>query len=350
MQIPDTAFTHGGKFHADDVFSAALLKICNPNIAIQRGFAGPQGFAGLVFDIGDGPFDHHAKNSPVRENGVPYAAFGLLWRELGPQLIGPVDAGRFDESFVQPLDLDDNTGCGNQLANIIAAYNPRWDGADRPDDCFAQAVALAQDMLAHKLEAIRSVQRAAAEVNEALGRMKRRIVRLSRFAPWKQQLIPSKARFVVYPSQRGGWAAQAVPASFGSPALKVPFPAHWAGASEQELPGLSGIETLRFCHAGRFLVTAGTEEDAVAACEAAMELNGEWIGCTCWSAATAACTQAGRTIWPGALPPTKAGAARSIPGDARPCVWYMRSSVRTKAPLCGGKPLSRHCRGRASWS
>ena len=36
--------------------------------------------------------------------------------------------------------------------------------------------------------------------------------------------------------------------------------------------------------------------------------------------------------------------------DARPCVWYMRSSVRTKAPLCGGKPLSRHCRGRASWS
>ena len=241
MQIPDTAFTHGGKFHADDVFSAALLKICNPNIAIQRGFAVPQGFAGLVFDIGDGPFDHHAKNSPVRENGVPYAAFGLLWR---------------------------------QLANIIAAYNPRWDGEDRPDDCFAQAVALAQDMLAHKLEAIRSVQRAAAEVNEALGRMKRRIVRLSRFAPWKQQLIPSKARFVVYPSQRGGWAAQAVPASFGSPALKVPFPAHWAGASEQELPGLSGIETLRFCHAGRFLVTAGTEEDAVAACEAAMELNG----------------------------------------------------------------------------
>lgn len=125
-----------------------FLKICNPNIAIQRGFAVPQGFAGLVFDIGDGPFDHHAKNSPVRENGVPYAAFGLLWRELGPQLVGPWTPGRFDESFVQPLDLDDNTGCGNQLANIIAAYNPRWDGEDRPDDCFAQAVALAQDMLA----------------------------------------------------------------------------------------------------------------------------------------------------------------------------------------------------------
>lgn len=214
-----------------------FLKICNPNIAIQRGFAVPQGFAGLVFDIGDGPFDHHAKNSPVRENGVPYAAFGLLWRELGPQLVGPWTPGRFDESFVQPLDLDDNTGCGNQLANIIAAYNPRWDGEDRPDDCFAQAVALAQDMLAHKLEAIRSVQRAAAEVNEALGRMKRRIVRLSRFAPWKQQLIPSKARFVVYPSQRGGWA--------GAGCARVLWLARAEGAVPRALGGCVGAGAAR---------------------------------------------------------------------------------------------------------
>lgn len=271
MQIPDTAFTHGGSFHADDVFSAALLRLCRPEIKILRGFVVPPDFDGLVFDIGGGRFDHHAKNSPVRPNGVPYAAFGLLWRELGAELIGPADARRFDESFVQPLDEDDNTGRGNQLANVIAAYNPRWDGDEQPDDCFAAAVALATDILSHKLETIRSVQRAADEVNEALGKMKRRIVRLSRFAPWKQQLIPSKARFVVYPSPRGGWAAQAVPASFGSPALKTPFPAHWAGAPEADLPGLSGIGTLRFCHAGRFLVTAGTEEDAVAACEAACE-------------------------------------------------------------------------------
>lgn len=273
MQIPQTAFTHGGSFHADDVFSAALLKLCRPDIQITRGFTVPPDFDGLVFDIGGGRFDHHMKNGPVRPNGVPYAAFGLLWRELGAGLIGAADAKRFDESFVQPLDEDDNTGRGNQLATVIAAYNPRWDDDEQPDDCFAAAVALAEDMLAHKFETIRSVQRAADEVNAALAGMKRRIVRLSRFAPWKQQLIPSKARFVVYPSPRGGWAAQAVPASFGSPALKTPFPQHWAGAPEQDLPGLSGIETLRFCHAGRFLITAGTEEDAIAACEAAMEQN-----------------------------------------------------------------------------
>lgn len=271
MQIPDKAFTHGGKFHADDVFGAALLRICNPHVRILRGFTVPEGFEGLVFDVGDGPFDHHAKGSPVRDNGVPYAAFGLLWRELGVGLVGEADARRFDESFVQPLDLDDNTGCGNQLAGLIMAYNPLWDRAERPDDCFEQAVRVAQDLLQHKLDTILAVQRAASEVRAALGRAKNGIVCLAQFAPWKQQLIPSRAKFVVYPSQRGGWCAQGVPAAFGSPALRVPFPREWAGADARDLPAISGIETLHFCHAGRFLITAGTRQDALAACEAAME-------------------------------------------------------------------------------
>ena len=31
-QLPNEAVTHNGRFHADDVFSAALLKILNPEI------------------------------------------------------------------------------------------------------------------------------------------------------------------------------------------------------------------------------------------------------------------------------------------------------------------------------
>ncbi len=82
------AFTHGGKFHADDVFSAALLLYLNPEIVITRGNRVPENFAGIVFDIGRGRYDHHQKDSRVRENGVPYAAFGLLWEELGEQASG----------------------------------------------------------------------------------------------------------------------------------------------------------------------------------------------------------------------------------------------------------------------
>lgn len=275
LQVPDKAFTHAGRFHADDVFSTALLQIVNPNMTVRRGFRVPEHFSGLVYDIGDGPFDHHAKGSPVRENGTPYAAFGLLWRELGAQLVGEEQAARVDQHFIQPLDADDNTGCGNQIAQLIGAYNPAWDSEEDPEDCFAKAVAVAKDLLWHKIESLRSIARAADEVNAALAKIKGGIVRLARYAPWKQQLIPAKqALFVVYPSQRGGWCAQGVPSSFGSPALKAPFPAHWAGLDEDALQAASGIDGLRFCHAGRFLVTAGTEEQAVEACRAALEADG----------------------------------------------------------------------------
>ena len=76
--IPESAITHAGKFHADDVFCAALLTYLNPNIQIKRVFELPEEYEGIAFDIGNGLYDHHQKNSRVRENGIPYAAFGLL--------------------------------------------------------------------------------------------------------------------------------------------------------------------------------------------------------------------------------------------------------------------------------
>src|SRR5574344_1144389 len=107
------AFTHAGKFHADDVFASALLRKINPDINITRGNSVPDGFEGLVFDIGRGEFDHHQNDSRVRENGIPYAAFGLLWEQIGDVLLGEDEALIFDRKFVQPLDENDNTGCKN---------------------------------------------------------------------------------------------------------------------------------------------------------------------------------------------------------------------------------------------
>ena len=57
-------------------------------MVIARGNRVPEDFDGIVFDIGRGRYDHHQKDSRVRENGVPYAAFGLLWEELGEAILG----------------------------------------------------------------------------------------------------------------------------------------------------------------------------------------------------------------------------------------------------------------------
>ena len=147
-----SAFTHGGKFHADDVFSAALLFYLNPEIQIGRGNQVPENYEGIVFDIGRGAYDHHQKESRVRENGVPYAAFGLLWEALGAEILGEDLAAQFDESFVQPLDQNDNTGEKNELATLIGNFNPTWDATGGTDEAFFQAVSVAGMILENKFQ------------------------------------------------------------------------------------------------------------------------------------------------------------------------------------------------------
>ena len=143
MKIPANGFTHAGKFHADDVFATALLQILRPDIKITRGFTVPDDFDGIVYDIGFGMFDHHQEPREYRANGVPYAAFGLLWRVLGPGLVGERQARLIDENFIQPLDLNDNTGEQNSLCDAIGFFNPVWDSKEDQDTCFFKAVAVA---------------------------------------------------------------------------------------------------------------------------------------------------------------------------------------------------------------
>lgn len=136
MKIPANGFTHAGKFHADDVFATALLQILRPDIKITRGFVVPDDFDGIVYDVGFGMFDHHQEPRECRPNGVPYAALGLLWRVLGPGLVGERQARLIDENFIQPLDLNDNTGEQNSLCDAIGFFNPVWDSKEDQDTCF----------------------------------------------------------------------------------------------------------------------------------------------------------------------------------------------------------------------
>lgn len=257
--LPALGFTHGGRFHADDVFSSALLRILRPDMRIYRGFEVPKGFSGIAYDIGDGPFDHHKKGSPRRENGVPYATFGLLWREYGTYFLSEEEARRFDEKFVQPLDLDDNTGCGNILAGAIGAFNPTWDSEESPDDAFEKALEVAYQILSHKLQSLAAVERGKAKVQHALKQMEDGLVVLEEYVPWKPVLVTSPAEFVVFPSMRGGYSLQCVPKDFnGKTGDKVPLPKAWWGRPQQELAQITGVEDIQFCHASGFMATTAT--------------------------------------------------------------------------------------------
>ncbi|MBH1942033.1 MYG1 family protein [Mobilitalea sibirica] len=271
-KMPDKAFTHGGKFHADDVFSAALLTYLNPNIIIERGFEIPEDYDGIVFDIGFGEFDHHQANSRVRENGIPYAAFGLLWEEFGHEILEEVEAERFDRSFVQPLDLCDNTGCDHAIARAISLFNPVWDDTRSVEEAFWEAVEFALTILTKRFEYAKSLVRAEEVVRKALESAKNGILILPIYTPWRSVVQDTNILFVIYPSDRGGFNAQVVPKDEDDRDLKIAFPEEWCGLEAQRLKEVTGIETITFCHSSGFLIAADTLEDTVKACEMAEEV------------------------------------------------------------------------------
>ncbi len=265
MKIPNEAITHNGRFHTDDVFSAALLKILNPQIHIERKNSVPEGYSGLVFDLGDGQFDHHGTRSQFRENGVQYASFGLLWKEYGSMLVSHREATLFDESFVQPLDQQDNNGGTNMLCRAITQANPKWDEEEDADDCFFKAVEFAQFILENEIKSMHSTEHAEETVLRCLKDQQNGVVVLPKGMPWKAVLIPSEAVYVVYPSPRGGYNAQAVPCAIDTQECKKPFPIEWRGEKE-ELSTVAGVGDLTFCHIHGYLLGAKSEKAAIEAC------------------------------------------------------------------------------------
>lgn len=277
-----TAFTHSGKFHADDVFSSALLLYLNPEIRIIRGNKVPEDFDGIVFDIGRGRYDHHQKDSRIRENGIPYAAFGLLWEELGTEILGEELAQKFDESFVQPLDNNDNTGEKNELATLIGNFNPTWDAQGGNNEAFFQAVSVAGMILENKFERYLGNERADKRVEEILeehqkailsgekSKEEARILILPEFVPCQKRLSETDIAFVIFPSNRGGYCIQPQKKEY-SLNYKCSFPVEWLGLENEELAAATGLPSAGFCHKGGFLMTTGELADAVQACKISME-------------------------------------------------------------------------------
>lgn len=258
----EKGFTHEGGFHADDVFSSALLRMLNPHIVILRGNAVPEKFDGIVYDIGGGKFDHHQNQKPYRENGIPYAAFGLLWKEFGSLLLTDEDVRIFDKEFVQQIDLSDNTGEHHELSQIISDFNPSWDDEISIDERFWEAVEFAQTILKNRFQKIKAKRRAQKEVKRFLEEQEGSVLVLDRFYPWKDVVCVSDKLYVIFPSARGGYMIQAVPQSAEVITLKKAFPIEWRGKTQNELKKITGISTFTFCHMSGFICAADTIADA----------------------------------------------------------------------------------------
>ena len=271
--VPFYGYTHAGVFHADDVCATALLKQLNPEFEVERVFSVPEDACGIVYDIGGGEFDHHQANSPVRNNGVPYAAFGLLWKEYGEMILPDArDRRAFDKGFVQPIDLVDNRGGFHPISQLISDFNARdASNAELQDIRFEQAVDMMSTVLANRFERIRE-QRFDLDIVETLRDAgDGQILVMNEWRNWQSALVGSSYAYAVYPSNRGGWNVQGVPVEMGSGEVVIPFPESWRGLSGVDAELASGIDGLTFCHASGFLCATDTEEAAIQVAHASLK-------------------------------------------------------------------------------
>ncbi|MFZ5352328.1 MAG: MYG1 family protein [Bacillota bacterium] len=67
--------------------ATAILKLLYDIEVVRTRDLSILGNLDIVYDVGDGEFDHHNIKLEYRENGTPYAACGLIWRKFGREAI-----------------------------------------------------------------------------------------------------------------------------------------------------------------------------------------------------------------------------------------------------------------------
>lgn len=287
-------YTHNGPFHADETFATALLKLLygedfkvvrtrNPQI-LNEALTDENS---IVYDVGNGDFDHHAEGSvKFRENGIPYSSFGLIWNEIGKMLIDKLyglseeDTEKmfkaFDSSIVQGIDAKDNgmntlgEGALNvtyDLSSMIGSFVPSWNEDTDLDTAFANAVVFAKTIVLNQLNKLASGLQAKNLVEVAFENRKDGIVIFDQFVPWQGHLLKmdteEEVKFALFPDISGSWRIQAVPKESGSFETRLSLLADWAGKDSATLNTLIGINDAIFCHAARFIAGAESKESVI---------------------------------------------------------------------------------------
>ncbi|MGK0465743.1 MYG1 family protein [Clostridium sp.] len=282
-----TLGTHSGKFHADDVMATAILRILLGDIKVTRtrdeDILREQDF---VYDIGLGEFDHHQLNKEVRENNIPYAACGLVWREFGPRVIQKFNS-EFDEeditsifdyvdkNILQGIDATDNGIDINSeirvttISDIIQTFNPAWDSTSYKDEAFEEAVRYATELIERIIGRQVSVIKARVIVNEAFqNRDSKEIMVLKKGCPWLHQLlkidINTEVLFVISPDDNNvEYKIQSVKKTPDTFEARKDILESIRGKSSEEINSIIKIDDAIFCHKAGFIASAKSMESAL---------------------------------------------------------------------------------------
>lgn len=280
------AVTHSGVFHADDVMASVILKQYFDEVQIIRSREQEDFDQGdIVFDVGGGEFDHHNDYKEYRENGLPYAACGLIWRAYGAKLIKKIKGSltkeqveevfnSVDKSIIESIDAIDNGYTVEKgeihlptLDQIVKGFNPNWNSELDSDVQFERAIQFCTPILMHAIEGSIAAIEAEKLVKQSYDdREIENILVLEKFCPWKRYLSnydeDGSIYYVVFKDLVNGYRVQAV----SEPDSREPrkeFPREWAGKDPHVINALVDIDDAIFVHPNGFIAGTKTLDSAI---------------------------------------------------------------------------------------
>lgn len=299
--------THGGKFHCDEVFAYAVLRLAlglrepgQDHVLWRTRKPGLIEAADIVWDVGfvydeeTSRFDHHQRGAPLREDGTPFSSAGLIWRRHGERAVAtllresaaeelaPAIATALDESLVRRIDEIDNGVSAEGpvrsdslgLAALVGDFNPGWDAPESDGDAaFLEATDMVLGVLRRRVDGLRARMAAEASVLAAHRASEDpRILVLDRGMPWKNVVFTHDlpVLFTVSPASNGNWMLDTVPPEPGSFDQRLSLPEAWAGLEAEALAAQTGVPDAVFVHLRRFVGAAKSREGAVELARRAM--------------------------------------------------------------------------------
>lgn len=286
--------THNGTMHADEVFATAFLSLYFGNFKVARVSEVPKDISTktIIYDIGKGKFDHHQTDARIRDNGIKYSSFGLLFEEYGLSYLKKLKLKNTKaiynylvKDFIEAIDAIDN-GIFPEIksiykiktvSDVIKIFNPSYGSNDKEDEQFIKAVSLAESILTEELKNIIGKVEAGVKVKKILNKTKGPILILDEYLPYEETVLTSlsgkKILFAIYPSNRGGYGIKTIPISTTDKTSRVYFPKEWGGLTNDALEKVTGIKGSLFCHTNRFLMTASDLDTAIKLAEIAININ-----------------------------------------------------------------------------
>lgn len=301
--------THDGDFHGDELFAVVvldelfgddnngkkevqLIRSRDPKVLEK---------CDLRVDVGGGRFDHHNKaDRKYRENGVPYASFGLVWEEFGSKYLKSLydryllkydddivkeAKERLDYTIVQQIDAGDNSinviekSLNDMkiidlfeilyMQNVQQFYETYTE--EKAQKRFNFAKQIAKNVLETKAINVFYGLKAKKVVMSLYekGKQKGYIV-LDECLPYKTSInqidTEGNIKFVISPStdKEANWNVYAVQKRLCSrEEYHQLFPDEWRGKAGEQLANVTGIKDAVFCHADGFLAVFKSKKSAI---------------------------------------------------------------------------------------